>query len=234
MSKFAPAVERWRSLVVASAPRFLVDFVLSIIQNESYGRPGIAAKRTTKLKRALPVKGGGQMIVKRALGLMQTIPAVIQDYNAQAEHEPAYWDDMTGTTPTAAQKQIDVGIWTLQNNISAVEKLTGKQLSQGGKLDLDLMRLALVAYAWGIGRLKKKLRELEESGKAPTFKNLAAAWPELGKPANRPLYYANKIVNRMVGKPTKPGGKPSNGGTAGNIALFALGGLLLWQLAAKL
>lgn len=234
MSNFAPAVERWRPLVAASAPRFLVDFVLSIIQNESGGRPGLAARRKTKYAQQLPSRAGGQVEEKRALGLMQTIPIVIKDYNSQAEHETAYYDDMTGSTTAAAQKQIDVGVWTLNNNIRAVERATGKQLAQGGKIDLDLMKLVLVAYAWGIGRLKRKLAELGEAGKAPTFKNLAATWPELGKPANRPIFYANKIVNRIVGKPTKPGGKPVTGGGGGNIALIALGGLLLWQLAERI
>ena len=220
--QFSPVVERWRPIVAASAPQLLIDFVLSIIRNESGGAPGIQARRSTKFERAIPSKEGGTVESDKALGLMQTIPLVVEHYNQ--ENPIAYWEDMTGDSTAAAKKQIQVGLWALNRNIRAIEATTGTKLIERGRLNLDTLKLALVAYAWGIGRTKKKLKELKKGGRAPTFENLQSTWPTLGEPANRPIKYANRIVNRVL-KPGPGISKPVEPNPVANISLIVLGGL---------
>lgn len=223
--------------MAASAPHLLIDFILSIIRNESGGKPGIKANRATKFSKELPTRSGGVVKVNKALGLMQTIPLVVDDYNKT--HKTAFYDDMTGATVAAAKKQIQVGVWTFNNNVRAIQAATGKQLIKSGKINIDLLKLVLVAYAWGVGRTKRKLNELKKAGKAPTFENLQAAWPQLGQPANRPIYYANKIVNRVLKPPKgskgpkRPGqvpGRGNQGNRGSDLSMIVLGGILFFYL----
>jgi hypothetical protein len=215
--------------VAARVPQLLIDFILSLIKQESGGQPGRIARRSTKFARELPSKEGGTVKAKQALGLMQTIPLVVDNYNKS--NPTLYYEDMTGATAAAAQKQVQVGLWAFERNRKAIEALTGRKLIDKKRLNLDLLKLVLVAYNWGIGRTKTKLKALKKDGLAPTFKNLSITWPTLGEPANRPLFYANRIVKRALfpGSPGDGQAKPIDTSVS-NWFLAGLGAVLIWFL----
>ncbi|NIP27967.1 MAG: hypothetical protein GWN55_13100 [Phycisphaerae bacterium] len=191
------AVEQWAPFVAANISPELVPVILAIIENESGGQAGIPSYAATKFHEQIPSRSGGSVLVDRAYGLMQVIPVVYLDYNRK-HTDKIYWEDISGTSKAAGQAQIKAGIWTFLNNVRAIEAFTGQKLVLNGQLNWDLLNLVLISYAWGIGRVRKKLTDLIERNLAPTFDNIKSLWPELGLPANQPLVYAGRIYNKAL------------------------------------
>jgi len=155
---------------------------------------------------------------------MQTIPLVIDDFN-KVHSAGVTYEQMTGATKADGMKQIQVGIWTFLNNVRALERLTNQSLFSGNRLNLNLLKLVLVSYAWGIGNLRNKLDVLADLNLDPTFDNLRATFPELGKPANQPLVY----VDRIFRKAAKYEGAIETATTGASIiGALLIGGLLIW------
>lgn len=218
-------VLQWGNAVLDRIDPILAPFVLAIIENESGGVAGETANRPTAFSVPLPSSSGGEITTDRALGLMQTIPIVIDDYNAT--HDGGYtYEDMIGTTYSSGIKQMNVGIWTFLNNINAVERYLNQSLFMNNRLNENLLKLVLVSYSWGIGNLRNKLNVLKDLNLEPTYYNLKATFPELGKPANQPLIFVDRILRKSEKYGNLTVKQIESGASA--LGLLLLGGLAIW------
>jgi len=187
--------QNWAGAVAAKVSDPLIPYMLAIIENESGGTPGVEAYKATRLTAELPSSGGGTIAANRALGLMQTIPIVIDDYN-KIHTDIATYEEMRGNSLADGYKQIDVGIWAFKNNVRILERILGQTLVSNNRLNENLLKLVLVAYAWGIGNLRNKLDVLRDLNLEPNFNNLKRTFPTLGQPANQPLVYVERIFRK--------------------------------------
>lgn len=218
-------VEQWRQYVIWESGGIPPDLILSIINNESGGQAGVPAGVRTKFARELPLRTGGTELVDRAYGLMQCVPVVIEDYNKAHPKEPVYFDDMKGRTADAGRLQIRVGTWLFNKMIRRLSDFFPESFPARTASDADPEQLsaALVAYARGMGALKKKFELLKQKGVSLTQRNLYEHFPLWGfdkvkrKWINRPLYYAakvwrgyqrNKTNEPGTGPPENPSGQP--------------------------
>lgn len=219
-------VDQWRQAAVWEGQGAPPDLLLSIINNESGGFAGVAAKVKTKYSRALPLRAGGTKTVDRALGLMQCIPVVIEDYNKAHPSDPVYYDDMTGKTAAEGRLQIRVGAWLFGRLVRRLNQLyPGAFPAQNpAGAGPEQLTAALVAYARGLGALKEKFDQLQADGLTLTQRNLYERFPLWGfdklkrRWINRPLYYAAKVWRNYQrnrtndpgsGPPPNPAGQPA-------------------------
>jgi len=238
MGVFKSTVERWRPLVTsecyrASSPE-LVNWLLSIIQQESGGVPG---------RQAYAKAGDGSY----ARGLTQVIGSVTKDYNAA--HGTLYDHDevMGGTSQAAAQIQIRVGLWLVRRKQSQVRAYL--EARAASTAPSSLWRLADTAYAMGWGALQGKLQTLEAEGRPLTFDELEARFPTWGyseareKWINRPLHHANTIWTRYQAAEAESGhtapapfDEPSDSlgfdapSILGLVGLAIAGAVLMWVM----
>lgn len=225
---FPPAVERWRTVAHAESRGIPTDLILAIIQNESRGRPGLIARRRTRIDVPLPTDDGGSIACGRALGLMQVVPQNVRAWN-QRTGEAVTYNDMTGGGYSDARKQIKLGVSVLRGCLFWLHVRDADRWPwPAGQLTNDQIRLALVAYAWGQRRLGKKLNILRSEGEPETFAALARRWPSLGEPANQPLVYVSRVTRAIT-----QSGEGEITPTPGSILLASrkkkgpLGGLIL-------
>jgi hypothetical protein len=198
-----------------------VPVVLSIIQNESGGEPGILARRKTRLARDIPSRKGGVIRLRRAAGLMQTIPQVI---NSWSKRNPpgVFWEDVTGKDFNSGNLQIRIGVDLLKRLIPKIKQILPEIPERvGADLREDFVKYTLVSYAWGIGRLQKKIAELRAKGSPVDWNTFQNTYPDLGKPANRPIYYANKVWRKSKGA-VDPISPPMIGGVAAMVLVAGL------------
>lgn len=210
--------EKYRGILATLAPQALIPFILAIIDHESGGKPGAIAHLPTRYSIALPGRNNDPKTWDRALGLMQTIPATIENYNNAHPGAIACWQDMIGASGQAIRRQVQVGIWALIRNIEQVQRFR-----KTDSITRDILALALCSYAVGIGAVSGALRELVAAGIAPTYDNLKAGFPELGGPKNHPHRYVQAVFRLAE----KYGSKPIQ--TIGGIASIALCAFLIWK-----
>lgn len=218
-------VEQWRQYAIWEGQGAPPDLILSIINNESAGRAGIPAGVGTKFHLDVPKRAGGNRLVKRAYGLMQTIPAVISDFNKDHGAKPAYWEDVSGKTAEAGRIQIRIGCWLFNKYVRLLHKYDPVSFpgSHAGEASPEQLTSALVAYAVGWGALRKKFDVLKEKGVPLTQRNLYENFPLWGyskskeRWVNRPLHYGAKLWARYqrnktndpgIGPPENPSGQP--------------------------
>jgi len=214
----------------------LNPYFLAIIQNESKGFPGQIASRTTRYTATIPSELGVGIATNRALGLMQVIPINIVDYNSKHPGKEVTYEQMTGTSSADGVKQIETGLYVFFEGVDTLERILGQQLIEpGNRLNLNLLKLALVTYAWGIGNLREKLDVLTSLGLDPSYENLAATFPDLGNDTNnQPLVYTQKIMkNAQYYKGVQdyyfePGVVPGIEPEMEWSSLMALFGVVLW------
>lgn len=189
-------VMEWSGIVSELVPEPLVPFILALIQNESGGVPGISASLPTAKVIPLPTRAGKEVLADRALGLMQVIPANIEGYNEHNPGQQVYYEDMAGKDYQSGYVQIVVGLSIFWDAVKAMEQETGYSLFYGQDLNSDLLKLVLASYAWGSGRIRGKLNVLKDRGLNPTFENLKAEFPDLGKPENQPLVFVQRVFEK--------------------------------------
>jgi soluble lytic murein transglycosylase-like protein len=214
-------IEKWRPFVSWECKDIPPDLVLAVIRNESNGVAGLPAGVASKSKDYLPTASGGEHYVDRAYGLMQTVPATVLGYNQHEQSKPnfdpvtlATWEDISGTDERAARIQIRAGCYylALANHLIHKAHPEAAPAASLSEAKPDQIRIVLTAYAVGAGATIKKLDQLKAEGKAATFSNLAASFPNWGGKSNRPIYYANKVSGYYEENKTgsytgsKPGG----------------------------
>lgn len=127
-----------------------VELVLSVIDVESRGKPGLVNKTSG------------------ASGLMQVMPVVVDGYNKSHATKYTMSDMRDPSNPVA---QIRVGVWILgQFWKSAYRYLTSRLPTV--PMD-ELMRIADLFYVAGPGATKKKLATLSH----PSFYAVSQRWP---------------------------------------------------------
>ncbi len=189
-------IGQWRRVVASEARDIPHDLILAIIAHESGGKAGIPSKATTKAH-DIPLRGGGVVNYNHALGLMQVIPGTLAAYNKN--NPTVFFEDMAGQDEQAARAQVRVGSSVYANAIRALYRYDPRTFPGGtpGKAPPDQLMLALTAYAFGFGRLRKKLDALKARGEPLTFNALAANFPDWGKVGDkwlsRPIKYARWV-----------------------------------------
>lgn len=197
-----PKIEQLRPYVLAECRDIPPDLVLSIIQRESGGTPGIAGAGHTKPGVLYDVDGN-PVEYSQALGLMQTIPATIASYNTGREgtKEFATVEDMTGSDERAIRLQIRIGCRYLAVANRLLHESYASVCPESSLADAsdDQISLALTGYAVGAGATLKKMEAAAQSGKTPTFATLKKIFPSWGQNSdgkwiNRPLKYADDVM----------------------------------------
>ncbi len=225
-------VEQWRQYVSWECAGAPPDLILAIINHESGGQAGIPARVGTKYKMQIPKRAGGARLVDRAYGLMQTIPAVVLDFNKAHPAKPVYWEDISGQAGAAGRIQIRIGCWLFNGYVRRLHAYDPVSFPgvHTGDATPEQLTAALVAYARGFGALKGKLDILKGEGKPLTQRQLYERFPlwgysqKKGRWVNRPLYYAATVWDRYqrnktgapgTGPPTNPSGQPQTEIAAG-------------------
>ena len=204
--KWPDSIERYRKYVGWECRDIPPDLVLAVIQNESNGVAGLAAGRQSKSRTYLPCADDTEKWVDRAYGLMQCVPGTVLSYNdyqrSRSDFDPnklATWEDISGKDERAIRMQIAIGCYYLAVankilNLNHPMSAPAKSLSNA---NADQIKLVLSSYAVGAGATDEKLKSLDEQNLKPTFANIEKRFPDWGKPANRPVYYAKKVFNRF-------------------------------------
>lgn len=214
MSAFRASVERWRSLaeseVVFNKARFTPNLALAVVQQESGGKPGV---------KAYAKAGDGSY----AMGLMQCIKSVTDDYNKTHGTSYDHESVMGGTSLAAAQIQLRVGIWLLNRKHAQVRNWLSDRIG-GEPAHRDVTMLADTAYAMGWGATRKKLTTLQTEKLPLTFDALAERFPKWGwsekrqRWINNPLKHARGTWSRyQAGEAEKPYGLGSEEGEGVDI-----------------
>lgn len=174
-----------------------VPVVMAIIDNESGGRVGIIAQHETRYSATLPNRSGGSTTIKKAMGLMQVIPRNVADY--AVKHGPVFYEDMTGTTIEAARVQIKVGMHVLRTMINSMIGFLPSLKTHNPALDPDHLGFILMAYAIGQRPVQNLIQRLKTDSIPLTLAAAEQKEPDLGKPGNRPYFYAKKILGKIFG-----------------------------------
>lgn len=180
---FRASVERWRGLTEKEVSRvnarFTANLALAVVQQESGGKAGVKAYARA---------GDGSY----AMGLMQCIKSVTDDYNKT--HGTSYDHDsvMGGTSQAAAQIQVRVGVWLLQRKHAQVSKWLRKRFGTEPP-HRDVTMLADTAYAMGWGATRERLTMLEAEGLPLTFDSLAERFPLWGYSKKKAKWINNPV-----------------------------------------
>lgn len=226
-------IEQWRRVVSLEARDIPHDLILAIIAHESGGRAGEPSVATTK-PWDIPLRGGGVVNYNHALGLMQVIPRTLAGYNKN--NPTVYFEDMAGTTEQAARAQVRVGSWVYANEVRNLYQYDKAAFpgSTPGKAPPNQLMLALCSYAFGFGRVRKKLNELRERGEPLTFEALARNFPNFGKVGDkwlsRPLKFARVVWSnaKKHGQGTDTGTDPTRPSDSSWIFPLVLVGIAWW------
>lgn len=219
-------MEQWRQYAIWEGQGAPPDLLLSIINNESGGRAGIAAGVGTKFKMQIPLRAGGTTLVDRAYGLMQAIPAVIVDFNKAHPSSPLFFEDISGPTAASGRLQIRAGAWLFNRMVRRLNHFYPDDFpaKTAAQAEPEQLTAALTAYAIGMGALMKKFGILKKEGKPLTHDQLHERFPlwgyskSKGQWINRPLHYSAKVWDRYMrnrtndpgtgNPPPNPGGQP--------------------------
>jgi hypothetical protein len=206
--QFAPNIDAFltpetQALATIAAPivdsmlgRQWLPVVLAIIDNESGGVIGQKAHQNTGISKTFPIKSGGVVTINKAFGLMQVIPINIEAF-ANAYKTTIYFEDFAGTSIEAAKIQIKMGVWVLKNMVRYMKPYVdalGKQ-----PLTKDAISFVLMAYAIGQKPVKDLVSEMKSKGLPLTLELAEKTNPDMGKPLNKPFFYAKKILKKIAG-----------------------------------
>lgn len=240
---FPAPVERWRAIVAdlvhasALSPSVkpqIVEMFLANVHLESSGTPGKVGNTDTGSSYTDAEIACGLPAWKRAraLGLGQVVPGTLRSYNARhADHVSPC--DLAGTSDESGRKQLAVSWWVLLSCLGAVG-LT----PQTTALDDEMIRMARLCYARGIGATYKKRADAIAARYPGTFGGMEMFAPKWGAP-DRPFYGARRLLaeyQRATGQaaPIVPPDVPAPTPTPGPSGASDLGAgaLILLLLAA--
>lgn len=174
-----------------------VPVVMAIIDNESGGTIGQIAGEETGISASLPMKNGGYKTVKKALGLMQVIPINIEDYAKR--FGPVFYEDMTGTSIDAARIQIKIGCDVLRKMINSMIGYLPAMKVTKPAMNPDNLGFILMAYAIGQRPVQNMIQRMKTASLPLTLAAAEESEPNLGKPKNRPYFFAKKILKKISG-----------------------------------
>lgn len=220
---FPPRVARWGDLVRQVAPDLDPSLVLALIWHESGGQVGIIGKGKTKTAK-LKTKGGDLLTVDRALGLMQVIPPNIKAHNDRGRSPFVFYEDMTGTSSRAAKIQIQLGTAIFRSALLSLHQFDPVRFPfPKGPPTTDQNLIALMIYAYGFGNVRPLLVEIKQANIPITFATIAARWPQFGWPKNRPVQFAQWVMQKVTGRTfeqTQPATKRAGAGGLLLVAAF--------------
>jgi hypothetical protein len=241
-------IEKYREPASWECKDIPVDIVLTIIDHESRGKPGLQAKAKCK-SAVLPSVTGTEWKVDRALGLMQVIPPNIVSWNENPNHERVFIEDMIGNDERAIRLQIRLGCWIYASTIAGLHKNFPSvfTVTSAAQADPNLIRLSFVAYLMGVGGLSEKLEQLQKQGKPLTFEQLRANFPNWGKNKqgkwiNRPIHYGETAWNayaahaggeKIATTPPTLGDKIGNAWKGGGWLLIPVAAAFLWAMSGR-
>jgi len=231
-------VERWRQYVLWECKDIPPDLVLSIINHESGGLPGLKSTGTTAANVEI---SGSPGKVNRALGLMQCTSVTVQWYNdkGRGTGEPVTYDDMTGSSERACRQQIRVGCALYAAQVAQLHRFDPSTFPSRSAANAtpDQLKFALVAYAIGGGwqadgpdgkGLKPRLIGLQNAGLPLTFQNLASYNPLWGKSPdpergwiNRPIQMARNTYSHFEVNARNANGAPGGPAAPGSPGKLA-------------
>ena len=204
-------VERFRQAAREVRPEIPEDIILAIIWHESRGTIGAVSgggldvftntgQREPGETRDFEVDG---VKVNHALGLMQCIGSVINDYNRMSGEKKVTVDQMVGKDYDDAIAQIRVGTWRLKRAFDLNHKnFPGfiPPLPEAGREE-EGVKLAFLAYAQGNGGLKAKLDDVVAAGKNPTYSAAKELFDgKWGKAGEQPFKFADETYQRYLDK----------------------------------
>jgi hypothetical protein len=194
---FDPKVEQLAPIAAPIVESMLgrqwLHTVLAIIEHESGGIVGQKSGVQCGNHNFLPTKMGVPVLVKNAYGLMQTIPDVILDYSKDRK-VTIFFDDVSGDTKEAAEKQIKIGCWLLKHLINRVSKYVTVTKQQ--KLYSNGVGFVVMAYGIGAGKVIPMLEDMKNDGIDLTLENAEIYKPNLGQPGNKPFSFARWVLKK--------------------------------------
>lgn len=193
--KWAPIVSEVTRAMMGPA---WIPVVLSIIDNESKGHAGIPAGRETRHAATFPTRSGGTMTTKRAWGLMQVIPVNMASF-AQKTGTVVYYEDFSGISDDAARIQIKMGVTVLKTVVKLLQPYLPDLKMTAPSVPKDALAFVLMAYAIGHVPVIRLLQKMAAERRSQTLVEAETSEPDLGKPANRPFFYAKKILKKVAG-----------------------------------
>jgi len=202
---FPKKVEQWRSIVTDKCQGFDPNIILALIQKESGGQAGVIGRIqiSSALRGNIKTTSGGKKFVDRALGLMQTVPVLINAFARANPTKNVTYETMIGKTRRSAGIQIAIGCNYLATQIKNVHKYDPVAFpgDTPAKASLNQVAMAVMSYAIGWGNVKKRLTILKNEGKPLTLESLADRFPRWGyntktkKWVNRPIQGTVKVMD---------------------------------------
>jgi len=208
---FPAAVERWRAAARAIGSRRGIPeaWILATIRNESKGYPGN------------PGTSG-------EWGLVQTMPDVVQRYNAKNLADQVSAAEMQGKTARDGAQQIKPGAWYIAQiaqrlNDEDPQRFPGPR----GAFTDDQILFSDLAYAAGFGALTSHRKAAAAAGNPDTFAGLRAT---KGPIPDRKFGHAARCLawTRTDGaeggelKPARPPATPQESSAIGPLAILAI------------
>lgn len=197
-------IESLRADVIAECRDIPPDLVLAVIQAESGGVPGRPSAANTQCGTLVDINGTNHKICQ-ALGLMQTIPAVVNGYNLHADKTHyATVEDMIGNDDRSRRIQIAAGCWY----IAAVAQRLRRDVpdildsTSFATMSDNAIELILLGYRMGAGGVSQRLQTMRDNGRALTYAEFKRSYPDwgtnaAGKQINRPYQYVDKIFSKF-------------------------------------
>lgn len=194
--------QKWAPLVSSVTREMMgpawIPVVLSIIDNESNGHAGIPAHRETRHAVTFPKRTGEKITVKRAYGLMQVIPVNIASW-AKAQGRTVFFEDFSGIDMDSARIQIQQGVFVLKQVVKLLAPYLPDLKMTAPSIPKNSLAFVLMAYAIGHVPVIKLLQKMQMERREQTLVEAETSDPNLGKPANRPFFYAKKILKKVAG-----------------------------------
>jgi len=193
-------IERLKPLVYDVCKDIPADLILAVIRRESNGVIGRVANSRTKLCRQLPTRQNTKKRVCHAMGLMQCVPVVVDDWN-KSHAQKVTVDDMTGKSSADGRIQIKIGCELFRTYLKNLNHYDSRQFParSPANADSNQLQMSLFAYRMGYGALQKKLDILKREGKPLTYESMLRRFPRWGYDAdndrwvNRPVKYVTAI-----------------------------------------
>lgn len=157
MAVTRPSVLKWAPIVDAELSRAQVplprDLILAVMEIESQGYPGIRN----------PKSG--------ASGLMQVMPTTLDSYNKVNPSSKVTLAELRSSSPSAAVKQIRVGLWVISHYWKKAFNYLSERLSN---VPIDeLAHIADLYYVAGAGATQERMNQLS----LPTWAAVQASFP---------------------------------------------------------
>ena len=148
--KWAPVIDAELARINSPLPR---DLILAVIEVESRGKAGLINKKSG------------------ASGLMQVMPATLEDYNQRHPSDPVSLAELRSSSSAAAVKQIRVGLSVLSHYWrAAYDYLSGRW----SHVPIDeLARVADLFYVAGPGNTRIRLNKVN-----PTWDEIKQRFPK--------------------------------------------------------